>query len=72
MNNNDEIYLNNVVMEEEKMEEEFEIQPSIQTKKYINANKGKKKLRITCKICIFKEKSGDMIIEIHYVGHFIV
>jgi len=28
MNNNDEIYLNDVVMEEEKMEEKFEIQPS--------------------------------------------
>jgi hypothetical protein len=27
MNNNDEIYLNDVVMEEEKMEEKFEIQP---------------------------------------------
>jgi hypothetical protein len=25
MNNNDEIYLNDVVMEEEKMEEKFEI-----------------------------------------------
>jgi hypothetical protein len=29
MNNNDEIYLNGVVMEEEKMEEKFEIQPSL-------------------------------------------
>jgi hypothetical protein len=28
MNNNDEIYLNGVVMEEGKMEEKFEIQPS--------------------------------------------
>jgi hypothetical protein len=31
MNNNDEIYLNDVVMEEERMEEKFEIQPSLQT-----------------------------------------
>jgi hypothetical protein len=31
MNNNDEIYLNDVVMEEEKTEEKFEIQPSLQT-----------------------------------------
>jgi hypothetical protein len=36
INNNDEIYLNDVVMEEERMEEElmeeeFEIQPSLQT-----------------------------------------
>jgi hypothetical protein len=30
MNNNDEIYLNDVVMEEERMEEEFEIQSSLQ------------------------------------------
>jgi hypothetical protein len=29
MNNNDEIYLNDVVMEEERMKEEFEIQPSL-------------------------------------------
>ncbi len=28
--NNDEIYLNDVVMEEERMEEKFEIQPSLQ------------------------------------------
>jgi hypothetical protein len=32
INNNDEIYLNDVVMEEERMEEEFQIQPSLQTK----------------------------------------
>jgi len=32
MNNNDEIYLNDVVMEEEKMEE-FRIQPSLQIEK---------------------------------------
>ncbi len=31
MNNNDKIYLNDVVMEKEKMEEKFEIQPSLQT-----------------------------------------
>ncbi len=30
MNNNDEIYLNDVVMEKERMEEEFEIQSSLQ------------------------------------------
>ncbi len=33
MNNNDEIYLNDVVMEEEKMEEEYEIQPSLRIEK---------------------------------------
>jgi hypothetical protein len=31
MNNNDEMYLNDVVMEKERMEKEFEIQPSLQT-----------------------------------------
>ncbi len=34
--------------------------------------KWKKELRITFKICIFKEKNGDMIVQMHYVGHFIV
>jgi len=29
MNNNDELYMNDVVMEEEKMQKEFEIQPSL-------------------------------------------
>jgi hypothetical protein len=43
MNNNDEIYLNDVVMEEERMEEESKIQPSLQTQKKFNANEGKKK-----------------------------
>jgi hypothetical protein len=40
INNNDEIYLNNVVMEEE-----LEIQPSIQTKKYINANEVEERIK---------------------------
>ncbi len=31
MNNNDELNLNDDVMEKEKMEEKFEIQPSLQT-----------------------------------------
>jgi hypothetical protein len=31
MNNNDELYLNDVLIKEEKMEKEFEIQPSLQT-----------------------------------------
>ncbi len=43
MNNNDETYLNDVVMEKERIEEEFEIQPSLQTKESINAYEGKKK-----------------------------
>jgi hypothetical protein len=42
MNNNDEIYLKDVIMEEEKMEENFEIQPSFQTKENINADEGEK------------------------------
>jgi len=31
INNNDEIYMNDVVMEEERMGKEFEIHPSVQT-----------------------------------------
>ncbi len=44
MNNNDEIYLNDVVMEKEIMEEESEIQPSLQTKKNINVDEEKEKM----------------------------
>jgi hypothetical protein len=29
MNNNDELYMNDVVMEKKKMQKEFEIQPSL-------------------------------------------
>ncbi len=71
MNNNDEIYLNGVVMEEERMEEEFEIQPSLQIKENINVDERKETIkRIFFKNCIFKEESGDMIVEMQYVGHF--
>jgi hypothetical protein len=42
MNNNGEIYLNDVVMEKERMEEEYEIQPSLQIKENIDANEGEK------------------------------
>ncbi len=45
MNNNDEIYLNDVIMEEEKMEEKFEIQPSLQIEESINADEGEKKIK---------------------------
>jgi hypothetical protein len=38
MNNNDGIYLNDIVMEKEIMEEEFEIQLSLQIEETINAN----------------------------------
>ncbi len=44
MNSIDETYLNDVVMEKERMEEESKIQPSLQTKEKINAYEGKKKL----------------------------
>jgi bifunctional DNase/RNase len=33
--NNDEIYMSDVVMEDERMQKEFEIHPSVQTKIYI-------------------------------------
>jgi len=42
MNNNDEIYLNDVVMEDEKMEGKSEIQPNLQIEESINANEGEK------------------------------
>ncbi len=51
MNNNDEIYLNDVVMEEERMEKEYEIQPSLQIEENIDANEGKDKMKE-----IFKKK----------------
>ncbi len=44
MNNNDEIYLNDVVMERERMEEESKIQPSLQIiEKIFMQMRGKKK-----------------------------
>ncbi len=70
-NNTNEIYLDDVVMEEERMEEEFEIRPSLQTKENINGDKGEERINDF----FFKlhfQRSGDMIIEIHYVGHFIM
>jgi hypothetical protein len=33
---------------------------------------GDKKLRKTWKNCTFNEECGDMIVEMHYVIHFIV
>jgi len=44
-NNNDKTYLNDVVMENERMEKEFEIQPSLQIEENINAYEGKEKMR---------------------------
>jgi hypothetical protein len=41
--NDDQIYLNDVVMKEERMEEKFEIQPNLQTKESINTNEGEKR-----------------------------
>ncbi len=43
MNNNDEIYLNDVVMEEERIEKESKIQPSVQREKNINVDEGGEK-----------------------------
>ncbi len=67
MNNDNEKYLIDVVMDNES-----KIQPSLQTKENINVDEGKKELRKTWKFCMFKEENGDMIIKMHYVGHFIV
>jgi hypothetical protein len=43
MNNNDEIYLNDVIMEEEIMEEEFGIQPCLQIEESTNVDDMKEK-----------------------------
>jgi hypothetical protein len=58
MNNNDEIYLNVVVMEKERMEEEFEIQPSLQIiEKNIYANQGKEKMKDNLKKLLLQRKN---------------
>ncbi len=68
MNNDNEKYLISVVMDKKS-----KIQPSLQTKESINVDeREEKKLRKTWKFCIFKEESRNMIVEMHYVGHFIV
>jgi len=51
MNNNDEIYLNDVVMEEE-----YEIQPNLQIKKNVNIDEGEERIKEILKNCIFKKK----------------
>jgi hypothetical protein len=56
MNNNDEIYLNDIVMEEEIMEEEFEILPSLQTKNIIRANEGDEKMKENLKEMYFQKR----------------
>jgi hypothetical protein len=54
MNNSDEIYLNDVVMEEERMEKEYEIQPSLQIEENIDANEGKENMKENFKKKKFK------------------
>jgi hypothetical protein len=39
---------------------------------YINANEREEIMNLKKKNCIFKEVSGDVIVEMHYVVHFIV
>ncbi len=56
MNNNDEIYLNDVIMEEE-MFESFGIQPSLQKKKKnVNVDEGKEKIKKILKNLHFQRK----------------
>jgi hypothetical protein len=64
MNNNDEIYENDVIMEDLKFNQ------VCKQKKVILYMKGK--LKIFLKNCIVKEENEDMIIKMHYVGHFIM
>jgi hypothetical protein len=56
MNNNDEIYLNDIIMEKEIMEEEFEILPSLQTKEIIHANEGDEKMKENLKEMYFQKR----------------
>ncbi len=72
MNNNDEIYLNDVVMEEEKIEKSPNFSQVCKEKKILMQMKGKKELVKILKNYIFKEESGNMIVEMHYVGQLIV
>ncbi len=45
MNNNHKIYLNHIVMEEQRMEEKFEIQPSLQIEENSNVNEREEKMK---------------------------
>jgi hypothetical protein len=47
-------------------------QPILQIKESINVDGEEEKIKENLKIFIFKEENKDMIIEMHYVGHFIV
>jgi len=58
-------------MEDEIMKEEFKIQPSLQSKENISANEGEGRIKENLKFCIFKGQSGNMIVEMHYVGHLL-
>jgi hypothetical protein len=43
----------------------------LQIEEIINANEGGKN-DFFFENCMFKEENGKMIVEMHYVGHFIV
>ncbi len=45
MNNNDEIYINDVIMEEERMEEKSKFQASPQTKTILIQMKGEERMK---------------------------
>jgi hypothetical protein len=55
-NNNDEIYLNDIVMEKEIMEEEFEIQSNLQIEEIINANEVEEKMKENLKEMYLQKK----------------
>ncbi len=54
--NHDEIYLNDVVMEKKRMEEESEMQPSLQIEKNINVDEGEKRIKDYFLIASLKKK----------------
>ncbi len=63
INNNDEIYLNDCNGRKKNGRRVWN------STKFANR---RKKLENFEKISIFKEKNANMIVEMHYVGHFIV
>ncbi len=60
------------ILEEEKTRKPSKSHDNLQTKANVNSEKNIKWWKIILKNCMFKEISGKAIIEIQYVGHFIV
>jgi len=72
MNNNDEIYLNDCCNGRGEDGRRITCRQVCKQKIYINVDEGEEKMKYFLKNCIFKEVSGDTIVEMHYVVHFIM